>query len=220
MVKFWVKYENKIALALGFILVALIAFGAGLLYQEEKSQSQEPLTLTTRDTTAAPLRLALEEIAEGQIHGRTDLDATVQIGNSTILTTDTQGNFSFTWGGGAPLMVYDAEHVITLDLSGINLATPGAASTPQSSTDNVLTGQGEQVPIQAPPPSSVSAAKTIPSNPAVPITGRFVGSKNSDKYHLPNCRSAKKIKPENQVWFSSQEEARSKDYQPCGICIK
>lgn len=48
----------------------------------------------------------------------------------------------------------------------------------------------------------------------------FVGSKNSDKYHLPNCRYAANIKPENKVCFSSKEEAESKGYVAAGCCIK
>jgi hypothetical protein len=48
----------------------------------------------------------------------------------------------------------------------------------------------------------------------------FVGSKNSDKYHLPNCRYAKGIKPENRVCFSSQDDAKSKGYLPDKNCIK
>lgn len=35
----------------------------------------------------------------------------------------------------------------------------------------------------------------------------YVGSENSDKYHTPDCKFAKKIKPENLVCFNSIEEA-------------
>lgn len=35
----------------------------------------------------------------------------------------------------------------------------------------------------------------------------FVGSKNSDKVHVPTCSFAKRIKPENLVCFKSVEEA-------------
>ncbi len=35
----------------------------------------------------------------------------------------------------------------------------------------------------------------------------YVGSNNSDKYHTPDCKFAKKIKPENLVCFYSLEEA-------------
>lgn len=46
----------------------------------------------------------------------------------------------------------------------------------------------------------------------------YVGSIKSNKYHYPDCRAAKKIKPENEIWFSSSEDARAHGYEPCGIC--
>lgn len=48
----------------------------------------------------------------------------------------------------------------------------------------------------------------------------LVGSKNSDKYHLPSCGWADKIKLENRVCFSSVEEAENKGYKPAGCCHK
>ena len=48
----------------------------------------------------------------------------------------------------------------------------------------------------------------------------YVGSKNSDKYHLPECRWAKQIKPENTICFSSEDEAKSRGYVPDKNCIK
>jgi len=47
---------------------------------------------------------------------------------------------------------------------------------------------------------------------------KFVGSINSNKYHYPDCKWAKKIKPENKIWFSSPEDAQSKGYVPCKVC--
>lgn len=35
----------------------------------------------------------------------------------------------------------------------------------------------------------------------------YVGSKNSDKFYLPTCSYAKRVKPENLVCFKSAEEA-------------
>lgn len=46
----------------------------------------------------------------------------------------------------------------------------------------------------------------------------FVGSKNSNKYHLPTCAVAKRIKPENKICFASKEEAEKRGYIPS--CIK
>lgn len=47
----------------------------------------------------------------------------------------------------------------------------------------------------------------------------YVGSKNSDKYHLPSCRWAENIKSSNKITFSSSTIARSKGYSPCKTCI-
>jgi hypothetical protein len=47
-------------------------------------------------------------------------------------------------------------------------------------------------------------------------SGKFVGSVESNKYHWPDCPWAKKITPENQVWFSSEAEAQSAGYIRCG----
>lgn len=46
----------------------------------------------------------------------------------------------------------------------------------------------------------------------------FVGSKNSNKYHAPQCATAKRIKPENKVCFSSKEEAERRGY--VASCLK
>ena len=68
------------------------------------------------------------------------------------------------------------------------------------------------VPLQA----SVAEAALVSERPAVqvPSPGKcaFVGSRNSDKYHLPKCAAAKRIKPENLVCFASKEEAEKKGY--------
>ncbi len=47
----------------------------------------------------------------------------------------------------------------------------------------------------------------------------FVGSKNSNKYHIQSCQWAKRIKPENIVCFSSKEDAVSKGYV-ADKCVK
>jgi len=51
-----------------------------------------------------------------------------------------------------------------------------------------------------------------------PEKGIYVGSKKSDKYHFPSCVWAQQIKPDNEIWFSSKEEAQSKGYVPCKVC--
>ncbi len=46
----------------------------------------------------------------------------------------------------------------------------------------------------------------------------FWGSKNSNKYHYPDCKWAQKIKPGNLVKFSSPEQAHRAGYMPCKVC--
>ena len=46
----------------------------------------------------------------------------------------------------------------------------------------------------------------------------FVGSIKSNKYHYPDCIWAKKILPENEIWFSSSQDARAHGYVPCKVC--
>jgi len=77
-------------------------------------------------------------------------------------------------------------------------------------------------------PQSSSSAKDITpaqniasaGNSTVPQNCAYVGSKNSNKYHLPTCRWAKQIKPENLVCFKTLEEANAKGYLPDKNCIK
>jgi hypothetical protein len=74
--------------------------------------------------------------------------------------------------------------------------------------------------------SSIAFAETIskvaisislyPTTVTSSTTKKFVGSTKSDKYHYPSCRWTKKIKTENEIWFSSSEDARAHGYVSCG----
>ena len=46
----------------------------------------------------------------------------------------------------------------------------------------------------------------------------YVSSKNSQVFHRPNCRSAKRIKPENLVGYNSREEVIQAGKRPCKVC--
>ena len=54
----------------------------------------------------------------------------------------------------------------------------------------------------------------------VPNNCQFVASKNSDKYHKNTCATGKKIKPENKVCFSTEQEAIDKGLKKAGCCFK
>ncbi|HRY82160.1 MAG TPA: hypothetical protein P5232_00425 [Candidatus Moranbacteria bacterium] len=126
---FWQKYEYKIILFLGFILVATISFEAGIL----KSQGMEQ--------------------------------------NPLIIEKPAVDNSS---GQKSP--------------------------------------EGQNLPSEA--KNTSDNANALASNCA------FLGSKNSNKYHLPTCRYAKNINPKNVVCFSDENQAKSKGYLPDKNCIK
>ena len=50
------------------------------------------------------------------------------------------------------------------------------------------------------------------------LGAEYWGSKQSNKYHLPTCKWAQKIKRENLVVFHSPEEAEKAGYRPCRVC--
>jgi hypothetical protein len=131
--EFFIKYEHKIILILGFILVAFISFEAGLI--KGKEFKEKPIII--------------ENLPANQVS-----------------TDKTAGN------------------------------APEAQN---------LSQEGQNNPREE---------NTPPSNCA------YLGSKNSNKYHLPTCRWAKQIKPENRVCFSSADEAKSRGYLPDKNCIK
>lgn len=54
--------------------------------------------------------------------------------------------------------------------------------------------------------------------PSLAADFKYVGSKNSNKYHYPDCKWAKKISPKNLVTFKTAEEAVKAGYVPCKVC--
>ena len=48
--------------------------------------------------------------------------------------------------------------------------------------------------------------------------GKYIASKNSDKYHAPWWSGAQRINEENKIWFDSKEEAERAGYTPASNC--
>lgn len=52
-------------------------------------------------------------------------------------------------------------------------------------------------------------------------TGVCIGGNERLKiYGTLNCRSGKRMKKENRVFFTSEEEAIQQGFRPCGHCMK
>lgn len=99
----------------------------------------------------------------------------------------------------------------------ISLVDTKIATNPQEEEIKVLNKALER--------NSVEGGATENGKKAENVAGEqkecvFVGSKNSDKYHLPSCRYAANIKESNKVCFSSLEDAAAKGYQAAKCCVK
>lgn len=101
----------------------------------------------------------------------------------------------------------------------------------QKDTEPLLVRIPDYQPGASVPAPAAEPEKTSPSAGLEPIAERktqtegkagencqFVGSKNSNKYHLPSCAPAKRIKPENLRCFVSQAAAEAAGYVPG--CLK
>jgi hypothetical protein len=90
----------------------------------------------------------------------------------------------------------------------------GRLTTPQS--EPVLIKNLEKASIED---LNVEQSSSVPTGVGTTEDkGRVVGSKNSDKYHLPDCPGAKQISEQNKIWFNSIEEAEKAGYKPAANC--
>ncbi|HRZ95780.1 MAG TPA: hypothetical protein P5262_04440 [Candidatus Moranbacteria bacterium] len=138
LIEFFAKYESKIVLVLGFVLVSAISFEAGAI--KSAKISQKPIVI---------------------------------------------------------------EKLASVDCEKQN-------SNPQESQNLIQEGQNDISGMNKP-------GQTVPTNRQ---DCAYVGSKNSNKYHLSTCRWAKNIKPENVICFKDKNDAESKGYLPDKNCIK
>ncbi len=95
----------------------------------------------------------------------------------------------------------------------------------RSSAEGVVLSCSEEVlaTLRIPPqgpreeqnePFRASPEPAVLSESTAAPQGKFVGSKNGTKYYTPECSGAKRIKPENYVWFIDEEDAKLQGYTP------
>lgn len=51
----------------------------------------------------------------------------------------------------------------------------------------------------------------VPTN-STNTSGKYLGSKNGTKYYTPQCSGVRRIKPENIIWFQSEQDAQLQGY--------
>lgn len=95
--------------------------------------------------------------------------------------------------------------------SGDKTAAPAAALPTAEGPDHLSSDQSRG-------PGSALPEATGTKVPAAVPAVKFVGSKTSNKYHYPDCKWAKKIRPDRLVTFGSVKEARDQGFIPCPAC--
>lgn len=106
----------------------------------------------------------------------------------------------------------------------------GRQSAPQSASDGFwiedrATSTPAVLGASITAPITANAQKQITSPTEAPVgqgstdnPGIFVGSKNGTKYYLPRCSGAKRIKPENKIWFVTVQDASAGGRTPASNC--
>ncbi len=110
---------------------------------------------------------------------------------------------------------------LVIILVGIGSFGLGRASVPETMENEPIIQIIEPITltsnvINATQPSTVT-------NTSIPLSdnkkqGQFLASKNGTKYYLPSCSGAKRIKPENIIYFSTREAAESAGYSKATNC--
>lgn len=75
-------------------------------------------------------------------------------------------------------------------------------------------------------PAAVAEAERVvaptptpaPTNALTAQTNQVVASRTGEKYHWPWCAGAKRIKPENKIYFDSPQAAREAGLTPAANC--
>ena len=161
------------------------------------------VTLTSGGTPVNPLEAAKSTQGTATVSA-TYRDISIIIDGTELVPTDAAGNMV------EPFLIDGTTYLPVRAISealGLNVTWDNATSTVALTTGIVA----PQEPVQETPADPVE-------QPPVKSTGVYVGSIDSDKYHIPGCRHAEKILPENEIWFDTEEEAAAAGYSPCGTC--
>jgi Predicted hydrolase (metallo-beta-lactamase superfamily) len=106
------------------------------------------------------------------------------------------------------------------DLTGtIVIESDGTAEKVTQGSSYTYTAKEAETtqPSATSPPETTAPTETVATETPA-LTGQYVGSKDSEVFHYPNCSYVKNILPENMIWFSSRDDAIAQGKRPCKKC--
>ena len=193
--EFFKNHQDKIILTIGFILVCTISFAAGRLSIVSKSEPIEINESNIFEDIKLEDKKEKEEVKEDIVKNNDKPENIVE--NEGVFVGNI-GNNKFYPFNSEEVENLSTDNIVWFDSKeeaeeqGYILATNIGISATKSEKDDT------------------SLEESIESENNENC--KYVGSKNSDKYHLPDSGTAKNIKEENKVCFKSKEEAESRGY--------
>ncbi|SRR3989338_4339344 len=104
--------------------------------------------------------------------------------------------------------------LLLLSLVGFLLSVPRKAAKKKQDFKNPLTQEPASQIFEPKENKKETAAEHEEATPKVTHSpGKYVASKQSNRYHEPKCDWAKKIKEERRLWFADKKEAQKKGYR-------
>ncbi len=137
----------------------------------------------------------------------TPTSSIIEVGENNVYGHPTSKTLSALQNTGTKVYRTDLDGNIVITTDGQSYTvTTGKQSWSTTGTAPKATASAVAWPV------SPVAAASIDSQDA------FVGSVKSNKYHYPSCQWAKKISPQNEIWFTGSADAQAHGYVPCGVC--
>lgn len=102
----------------------------------------------------------------------------------------------------------------------------GCASNDNQTSSNITYTDTKQTPAQDTQnntqtnPEPETEPEPEPQSQPEPVSAAtyYIGSVNSDVFHIPGCHYVNRIKESNKISFSSRDSAISSGYRPCEVC--
>ena len=100
--------------------------------------------------------------------------------------------------------------IVVVGVSSFGLGRLSLNNNFNNKQSNIVIEEGEIDKVNTTSRDSISTNKLQ--------EGRYVASKNGKMYYSVGCSGAKRIKPENEIWFNTKEEAEKAGYELSSLC--